>query len=301
MRKLPSMYRKERMQKTVPGKYDWVRYMRRNTLDHNRDNQVAVIGPTGTGKSLTSITCAMMVMYDWHEADITNPTPEQLAVMIDFIDKYVIFDSTEFFNIVKQQHNINTSFVIEEIGVNMDASQWQTKVNRFMKYLGQTVRHRRYNMFYTVPILSSSQKQNRILMPIVFKTVYIDRIAKKCYVVPKFFPVDPMSGDLMSKTGYPLFVNNRPLNLWGIPLLHKDVVKKYEAKKDLFTTKLYSDMGEEGEEKKTKYQLFCEACHHAGEYGVPEPKQCKSCGSARLIKCSEDRRILKRRASAVNI
>lgn len=285
---------RERMKNSVPGKYDWVRYMRRNTLDHNRDNQVAVIGPTGTGKSLTSITAAMMVMYDWHEADITNPTPEQIAVMIDFIDKYVIFDSTEFFNVVKSPHNINTSFVIEEIGVNMDASQWQTKVNRFMKYLGQTVRHRRYNMFYTVPILSSSQKQNRILMPIVFKTVYIDRIAKKCFIVPKFFPVDPMTGDLMSKTGYPLFVNNRPLNLWGIPLLPKDVIKKYEAKKDLFTTKLYADMGEEEEGKTEKYRWFCETCHHAGDYRVPEPKKCHSCTGNRLVKCV-DRRVMARR------
>lgn len=295
MRKQNYMFKKELMKEHVPGKFDWVRYMRRNTLDRNRDNQVAMIGPTGTGKSLTSITCALMVMNDWHETDITNPTPEQVAIMHEFIDKYVIFDSNEFFNIVKKSHNINTSFVIEEIGVNIDATQWQTKVNRYMKYLGQTVRHRRYNMFYTVPVLSSSQKQNRILMPIVFKTVYIDRDVNKCFISPRFFPVDPMTGDLMSKTGYPLYVNNKPLNLWGIPLLPKEVIKHYEEKKDIFTTKLYGEMGEGTEEKKEEVLWFCENCHHVGKYRAENPKNCAVCKSQKLIK-AVDRRITARNA-----
>jgi DNA-directed RNA polymerase subunit RPC12/RpoP len=292
------MIKRERMKNSVPGKYDWVRYMRRKTLDHNQDNQVAVIGQTGTGKTLTACTVGMMVMNDWHEADITNPTPEQIQIMHDFIDNNVLFDSNSFFSIVGKQHGINTSFVVEEIGVNIDATQWATKINRYMKYLGQTIRHRRYNMFYTVPVLSSSQKQNRILMPIVFKTVYIDRNTNKCFISPKFFPVDPMTGDLMSKNGYPLYVNNKPLNLWGIPLLPKEIITHYERRKKEFTDKLYEQMGdmEEGKEKEMTW-WFCENCHRIWSSKNDQVAKCSVCSSGKLIK-GEDRRLKRRQVIA---
>jgi len=272
---------KERLQQHKMGKYSWVRYMRRNTINLNKDNQVAILGPTGGGKSYSSICIALMVMHDWHESEITNPTPEMIKLMLDFVDNNVMFDHEEIFSVVKNKHNINTSFVVEEIGVNMDATMWQSKVNRLMKHMGQTIRHRRYNMFYTVPNLSSSAKQNRILMPIIFKTIYIDRVLKKCFINPRFYPVDSMSGELMSKTGYPLIVEGDAINQWGVPLLPDEVIERYEARKLAFTEKLYATMGETGEDEAIKKRPthFCPHCKRVWKAKVASPKTCTFCSS----------------------
>jgi rubrerythrin len=207
--------------------------------------------------------------------------------MLEFVDKNVIFDAKEIFSIVKQNHDINTSFIIEEIGVNMDATQWQQKINRQLKHMAQTIRHRRYNMFYTVPNLSSSAKQNRILMPIIFETAWIDRNVNKCFIQPKFFPVNPRTGELKSPNGTCLLVDGVPLSCWGIPLLPKEVVEKYEARKLEFTEKLYASMNEEEKEEEAKKEKkednspthFCIRCTGVFKSKSINPVLCPLCKS----------------------
>lgn len=272
--------------------YTWIAYFR-TLFNRNRDVQCAVIGPTGTGKTLSAICIALMTMYEWTEDNITNPTPEMLQQMRDFVDNNILFEAQELFKIVKNKYRKGTCFVVEEIGVSMDNTQFHTKIARHLKYVLQTIRHRCYGIFYTVPILNSSQKQSRALMPIIIRTAWVDNAEKKCYVIPRLFPVNPITGDLLSDDGYLLGEKRRGrIRSWGIPMLPKEIIERYEERKTKFTTALYEQMvlDEDGAPKITPTHVCTRPeCRYAWKAMKEGVKSCPRCGCPTAISLNYDK------------
>lgn len=280
------------------GMYSWVKYCRLRCITLDKDCIIAMIGDTGSGKSESSVCIGIMCYFDYGENEITNPTPEQEQGMIDWVNKYVIFDPEEINSRLKEEHPKNTWFVIEEVGVSLDSQTWHNKQQRALKHLFQTIRYKNYGCILTTPNLTFIQSSVRVLFPMVFEPQYINREENKCYIKPRFSKVDKRDGKQTQGMGLSFYDAEGEfpdwVNLWGIPRLPKSVRAAYKAKKDEFTKQLYEDQEKEfgtGDDQKAMVMCTNPVCEDFSKAYYPRKdgvaKRCNTCrkeGALMLVK-----------------
>ena len=177
-----------------------------------------------SGKSFSSLSIASQI----------DPTFEP--------EHDVIFDVMEILALMKSDPPKFKAYVIEEVGISLDAAKWQSKVNRAMAHLFQTVRHRNLVFILNVPSLSFLQKTNRLLLHGVLETMKIDK--KKQQVVIKPFLLKWTTYKDEPYKQYLRAVDGRgstfPVERWRVDKPSQEIIDKYEKKKKEFTTKLYT-------------------------------------------------------------
>lgn len=202
------------------GEYAWVRYVHRR-LENNKDFCVAIVGPTGSGKSYSAISIARLIDPEF--------TAERIA-----------FTGLELIRLVQSEPKKGSVIVFEEAGVAIDSTKWASAINKAIKYLFQTVRHRNLVFILTLPSLNFLQKANRLLLHGTFITKGVNLELKVCKLDCKLLQYNPWNEHpyvkylrVFTDTGV------QPIKRWMVPKPPQELIEAYEAKKKKFTDKLF--------------------------------------------------------------
>lgn len=151
---------------TESKKSSWVRYIQ-NRIKNNKNFLGFVSGQTGSGKSYSSLQLC-------YECD-PNFTVGQ-----------VVFNGLELMELITSKKlKSGSAICFEEIGVAMDARQWQSKTNRLLTHLIETFRHRNYILIFNSPYMDYVDSSIRKLFHAEFETTKIDKEKGVCILKPK--------------------------------------------------------------------------------------------------------------------
>lgn len=192
-------------------------------LHKRNQNFIAImVGPTGSGKSLSSVALAEKL----------DPTFN--------IDR-IVFEAEEFITLINEGNLKPGSFIVwDEAGAGIAAREAMTKKNIHSGKIAQTFRNRRFGLFLTVPSLSMVDSQFRSLAHYLFKPVRINRTTHKCLInVKQIQHNEQLKRNYFKKQD--IKDGNHSCTVIGIdvPLPSRQLRRAYEAKKDAFQHQLY--------------------------------------------------------------
>ncbi len=220
--------------KDIFGGYVYTRIKR------NKNFLVCCTGPTGSGKTYTSLRLAQLWDKDFNEDRIVF-TPQQF---IDLLNS----------NTLKP----GSVIVADEFGVSMNSRNWQSQSNQFLNYILQTFRSKNYIVIFTSPDFGFIDAAARKLFHAHFMTSGINQKEKFCYIKPYLLQINQRSGDVYYKwlnTKIP-GQGDKKISQLEVGLPTKDLIKVYEKKKDEFVNNLNKDIEDKisGEDKKDHKQ-----------------------------------------------
>ena len=226
------------------GESPWVKYAIQRVKDNNSLN-VGVFGETGSGKSWSTLA----FMYEYALATGRSTRPEDFHIYFDAYDVLSEINKGD-----KSKFKPGDTIMIDEAGIDLSSADWQSKLNKVMSLIFQTIRHRRYIIFLTAPSpkfialavrrlltaqwialghddKTSRMKTSQIQYNVEMDKAYVKRIA------------------MMDKEGNMGLVND--MELARPP---KELTDHYERLKTECTTKLYAKMQKELEHAEKKQQ-----------------------------------------------
>lgn len=212
----------------VNKNYSWVEYIRQRVMEKNKNFLFIIVGPTGSGKSWASLSIGEMV------------DPE-------FGMDRVVFKSSDVLDLVNSGTLKRGSFIDwDEAGIDLSNRDWQKRSNKVLNFLLQTWRHKGYILCLTVPYADFIDLASRKLLHAEFSTVSINQQKQTCRVKPKFLQYN---SDLKKWYRPYLKVIKKDIGIvkikrWDIPKPSKELINKYEAKKDIFTSRLNKEIGD---------------------------------------------------------
>ena len=206
--------------------YVWVRYIRERTLERNKNFLVTLTGPTGSGKSWSSLSIGEMVDPKFN------------------VDR-VIFKGLELMNLINSGTLKSGSVIVwDEAGIDLSSRNWQSLTNKMLNYLLQTFRNMNFVLIFTVPYQDFLDVGSRKLFHADFETVSINRQKQTCRIKPKLLQYN---SDL--KKWYKKYlkvikkdVGKITIRRWNIPKPSSELIKQYENKKQLFLRTLNKDI-----------------------------------------------------------
>ena len=198
-----------------------------------RKNQNAIIifnGPTGSGKSLASIMCAL---------DLADDMDSHFSIKNNLAFKFTDL-------LVKMDLPINdkpgTVFVMEEVGAfgsGAAAREWQSQANKFFFSFMQTSRHRNQVLILNCPSFHYLEKGTRELVHFQFEANGILIGKRLSFFKPFFLQVNTRTGKIFFK--YLRYTHNgvrRIFNRMPFRLPPAKIRREYEKEKLAFTTSL---------------------------------------------------------------
>ena len=244
---------------------NWVKYFKQR-VRKNKNFIGLVMGPTGSGKTYSALSIA----------EQSDP---------NFNIKQVVFTGKELMALMNSEKLKKGSVIVfEEVGIELDASKWQSTANQMIKYLLETFRHRNFILLMTTPYMGYLAKGGRMLLHGVFETQSIDVNKKTCKLKPMLLQYNSRRDKtywkyLRVKTEDGI----KPLTRWNVPLPSPELIKKYEERKSEFTKQLYlritKELNEQEGKKVEKYPMKCDKCGHTWESRNPSPPKCSKCSS----------------------
>lgn len=205
----------------------WIRYIKKR-IKQNKNFLGIITGPTGSGKSYSALSIAMMLDHK-------------------FTTDQCVFSSRELMKLINSG-KVNKGSVIlwDEAGVGQSHRSWQSQTNKIINYLLQTFRHKNFILIFTSPYLDFIDASTRKLFHAEFKTENIDYSRK----VVKLNCQHIQYNSRKSKFYYKrlMFKNERgfweTVDGWNIPQPPNDILEFYEKKKTHFTTELNKEIEE---------------------------------------------------------
>lgn len=198
--------------------------IRNRLLKHNQNFLCIFCGPTGSGKSYSALRFA-----------------EELDP--NFNVNNVVFTAQEFMDLLNEPERLPSGSVVmwDEAGVHMGAREFSTLFNRLLMKILQTFRHRNICCIFTTPSFSFVDAQARRLLHGYAETVSIDRHTNEVITKFMFLQSSPRYADKVY-FHYPL-VSDETTKYSKITRIrfkkaNKELLKAYEAKRELFTRKL---------------------------------------------------------------
>jgi hypothetical protein len=183
----------------------------------------AFVGAPGYGKSWAALA----------EAERIDPTFN--------IDR-VAFSNPEFIHIIKNEDVPKGGVIIyEEVGVELGHLDFMSSANKAVNFVLQTFRYKNYVVFFTTPSLNLVSKNSRQLFHVIFNMEKKkDKIERKTYSRGRvmYLETNPVTGKIYTKR----FVNYAGDYLYPkrFPKPSPGLLKKYQAKKDAYSAKLYA-------------------------------------------------------------
>lgn len=205
------MQGKKNKEKHLIGK--WIK----GRLRKKKNIIIVVVGPTGSGKSWTSLSIAK-------EADPS------------FDVGRVCFSAFEFMDLLENGVNgeklkPGKAIVFEEAGVGINSRKFFSVINEVMYTVAETYRSSRLITIFNLPAFDSMDKRVRQLTHGLIETLDVDVDKKICLI--KFFEINtnPVSGKIYRKH---LTSGDYAFERHGIRMPEKELRMKYEVRKQEF-------------------------------------------------------------------
>lgn len=214
----------------------WARWMVGRTMRKNQNNLIAIVGKTGSGKTLSAISiCEIMSKMDGVPFTIDN----------------VVFSLRELMELINSgKLKRGSKIVFDEPQVSISAREFQSEANKVFNFLISTFRHRNLTLLFCTPFESLLDKSTRKLFHARFETMGIDKNKQTCRLKPRFIEYSDFKPEPYRKQ---LIVSYKDDNgnskseklfYWDIPRPSKDFETLYEQKKLSFTTRLNQNITE---------------------------------------------------------
>jgi ABC-type dipeptide/oligopeptide/nickel transport system ATPase component len=191
---------------------------------NNQNFLCAIVGPTGTGKSLAAIRICEIIDKD-------------------FSAKRIVFTPKEFISLIKGgQLKPGSCIVFDETGVAMNRRNWYSEYNKMMNAVLQTFRFKRIGVFFTLPDLSFMDSGAVKLLHAYMETNFNGIKRKEKVNVIKVSQVSPNPKD--GKVYWPWIrvqINRETfiMNKIKVSLPSPQLLKDYEKVKSRYADDLY--------------------------------------------------------------
>lgn len=247
----------------MKAKNPWITYIK-NRIKNNKNFIVFIGGPTGSGKSYSSLDIA-----------------DELSNGQFNIDQCV-FKGLDLMNLVNSGKLKKGSVILfEEAGVDLSNRNWQSVQNKVLNYLFQTFRHKNFILIMNSPYMDFIDKATRKLFHAEFLTMRIDKTLKKCIIKPQLIQYNSRRDKFYYKyLRYNQEGSLRVIKEWGVSKPRPDLIKEYEKKKTEYTNQLNKEILEglmEKEKKTKKKEWKCKACSYIWTPRTREPAYCPKC------------------------
>ena len=211
-------------------KDSWIRWILYR-IRQNKNCLITVVGSTGSGKT-------------WSAMSICEKISEKNNV--PFTIDNIVFDLKELMTLINSGNLKKGSCIIfDEPQVSISAREFQSQANKVFNYLLTTFRHRNFILFFCTPDEDLLDKTARKLFHAKFLTISINRNTQLTKLKPFVIQYNSKNQKFYEKylrisfrkTG---FYKNTiiALRLWEVIKPSKELIRVYEHKKMVFTTKL---------------------------------------------------------------
>lgn len=197
----------------------WLKYIR-GRVENNKDFICPIVGKTGSGKSYSALSMMKLLNGKINKDNYFFKAS-------DFLKRACDPDTTP-----------GTVLIWDEIGVGLNAKQWQSKINTTMRPVFQTIRHNNLIILFTLPFFSFLDSDLRKLVHGVFETKRIDFNTKETVLKPVVTQTNQDTGKQYKKF---LKVNPNgegiaPVKRIYLPIADKESIAEYEKTAAIFKT-----------------------------------------------------------------
>lgn len=244
-------------------KKPWTTYIK-NRIKNNKNFICFIGGPTGSGKSWSSLSIA-----------------EELDDNFD-IDRCV-FKGEELMQLVNSGKLKSGSVIVfEEAGIDLSNRNWQSLQNKVLNYLFQTFRHKRFILIMNSPYMDFIDKATRKLFHAEFFVETIERDRGQTVIKPQLIQYNSRRDKFYYKyLRCPVAnVGLAVVKKWRVDKPSVELIEKYEEKKNAFTKALNAEIlaslqKKAGKEKKPEW--LCSECGHEWISRSKKPSRCPKC------------------------
>jgi len=208
-------------------------YKLKRLYDQNKNFITAITGPTGSGKSYSALRLAERI----------DP---------DFSIDNVVFNAQDLLLRIKQgkergELEQGSVLVFDEAGVEANSRDWQSKTNKALNYLFQTMRSYNFMVILTLPHIGGLDKQIRQLLHAFMPTQGIDYKHSTVELKPLFFQVNQQTGEIFKKF-LKVFGDDgetHKIRRHHVKMPTKELRDAYEERKESYQEDLYSELLED--------------------------------------------------------
>jgi len=222
----------------------WARWMVSRTMKQNKNNLIAVVGKTGSGKSLSAISiCEIMSKMDGVPFNVRE---------------HVVFSLNELMDLLNSgKLKRGSKIVCDEFQCSISAREFQSKANKVFNYVLSTFRHKNLTLFFCTPFETLLDKNTRKLFHARFETMSINKNNQTCKIKPRYIEYSDFKTEPYRKQMFIFFKDDkgnnksRQLFWWNVPYPSVESVRQFEKKRDDFTSNLNKNISIELKNKKS--------------------------------------------------
>jgi len=210
-------------------KNSWVRWMVARVMRQNKNNLIAVVGKTGSGKTWSAMSIGEMM------SKMTG---------VPFNVDHIVFSPTELMTLINSGKLKRGSVIVcDEFQCSIGARDFQNEMNKVFNFLLSTFRHRNLTLFFCTPFESLLDKTTRKLFHARFEMLSINRNNNTGRLKPRFveysdFKAEPYRKQLIVVHKVKGKTTSDKVFYWDVPKPSKDLIEVYEQKKLDFTNRL---------------------------------------------------------------
>jgi len=237
-------------------------------IRRNKNLIMVIVGGTGSGKSYTALELARCFDPKFN------------------VDR-VVFKLVDFLRLVRKDFGYKgAAIVFDEGGVEMQARNFMTLMNKALSYVTQTMRFKNQIIIITVPDFSFIDVQVRKLVHVLITTKTID--FKRNLAIVRPLQISVRSSDGKTFKTYPRYYTGdkgyRKIEELAVRKPPAKLVHAYEKKKLAYTEDLYKGLlvtAGAGKQVNKKLSDMERSIVEAAKYGVPLKQVAKELGIAR--------------------
>ena len=202
-----------------------------NRIESGKNALIAVVGPTGSGKSWSTISI-MVAMDLYRHGKMKEPQY--------YIDHCVFMAKDFMAGLNNPNIKKKTNWNWDEAGVDAGTAEHATIKNKVIGWLAQTFRNMQQVVFFTVPTLGMLTPQVRKLIHYYLEAINVDKKKKICVMKPLKMQYNTrMDKIYYHNLNYSLGDGDfSEIEFMGVPLASKEILDLYEKKKWVFTRNL---------------------------------------------------------------
>ena len=218
----------------IEVKDSWIKYFL-SRIKQNKNNLVAVIGSTGSGKTWSAISiCEKMSKENGVYFGIEN-------IIFTLKDLMALINSGDL--------KAGSCIIFDEPQISISSREFQSEANRIFNYLLTTFRHRNLSLFFCTPFEDLLDLSTRKLFHVKFSTLSLDRNKKTCKwkgVTLQYNSQRKKFYEKFLRIVFPVDNENlkKVLKSWSVSKPSEELIKVYEKKKTNFTTNLNKEIEE---------------------------------------------------------
>lgn len=206
-------------------------------LSNGIGQNVAIVGPQGSGKSYTALN--LMLHLNKNTGREFNPKDIRVFCVSNVMDFFRLYNNEKLCPPM-------STIIFEEAGAGVNSKNALGNINKIFARISQTWRFRQLLIIFTLPHLGDLDKTVRKQLHWQLETKRIDRKNKICWLKPFILSVNS-SGDLYTK--YPINSDGNQVTELRVEKLPDEYAKAYEK----WASDMKSNMAIESERELKRY------------------------------------------------